>query len=345
MSSAGAGVPLGPSIFGFLQAAGCIPPHQWEVGSWLLGFAERHADSAVHIGLFRTGRAGRDWALVSARQARVFLDTSRDWSSDQWQQMLRAVAAKLITRGARPTTLTIHCGDSEAGAARALAVPKALQQAGAGVTTLVVTARTTPRPQIEVLLQRAAAAFPNIFSLQLEATPCTLPPPSAWPGLRDISYTLMPDGLTEAACASLAEHTQHITSLTLTTPAPHELHLPWSTLLPPTTVTHTLTHLTVAEALDHWLLESLLAQAPAVTHLSVQRLCQYLSDHSGRQWGVTQLRIMGKAGGEQQCFGCLLARLPERKGRVVEIRSTEPVYLHETWEVSIRIYVNTTYYR
>ncbi len=292
--------PLGPCLFDFLHSSDCASPQQWAPDTWRAAFGKRHADAPVFLGLFRAGRAGREWALVTSKHVTVTLQAIEGISSCQWERRVRAVAAALSTRLAGsapaagsplPATLAVQCDGSAASAAFLVSLTEQLQDSGAGVTGLSVTAPVAASALVTQYLHRAAAAFPNVSSLQLQGLSCHIPPPSAFSKVTQISMVL-PSQHAQVP-SSLPPYITQLTSLALTTEPSTDLQLPWPTLFPRKTVTHTLTHLSVSAVFDDGLMQALLTQAPALTHITVRDVDAWLGDYSRRQWGVEQLTLEG----------------------------------------------------
>ncbi len=301
-------------MWDFLHSVDCVSPQQWAPDTWRAAFGKRHADAPVFLGLFRAGRAGREWALVTSKHVTVTLQAIEGRASDQWERRLRAVAAALSTRlaGSEPaadhlpptTTLAVQCDGSAASATLLESLTEQLQHSGAGITALSVSAPAVASAAVTQYLHRAATAFPNTTSLQLQGLGWQLPPPSAFSNVRHMSMVLpskKPESMfqyfypvIEQVPSSLSPYTTQLTSLTLGALPDSSMHVPWPTLFSPYTVTHTLTHLTVSAVLDDQLMQTLLAQAPALTHLTVREVAPGLGDYSSRLWGLVQLTFQAR---------------------------------------------------
>ncbi len=340
MPSAKGQYPLGTVLFGCVPAPGCAPaPDDSAPDTWLASFAAQ-AGGEVFAGLYRASKSTRDSALQWAPQVALRLDLTSDEPHEVWVQRLEAAAARLRTRGVKPTALHIQCNHSPFAASLLTLLPQALQGVGAGITQLSVVfpqEHQGHNAAVQTLfLQRVTAALPSLASLSLEHCPCTLPAPPALPSLTAISVTLTQvDTAYHDLYRSLGAYLPQLQQLHMSViPQDHPSPAPilWSAVFSHTS--HTLTHFSHTRGgLCDGLITLLVKHAPALEQLSVQRL-RYRDDHSDKQWAVRQIRL----GFHHVTLGDL-ARLPSSSAGPVEVVGVSELVLTvrpEDDEVSTR---------
>ncbi len=205
--------PLAPHLFGFPAADGHDTLQSEPPGPWLDKFAANHADSEVFtgvftscrcttrlalirsslasgsfaapytprfLGLFTSCRAGRDWAVRSAKDFTVQLTIDADAPLHQVKQQLKAAQQALALRESKQCKLVIDCGAQWAiSSSRILQLlPRYLRGAGASVTHLVLKA-----PIGELVYTAVRTSFRQVPNLGIEG--------SDWPHAR-VKHSIAP---------------------------------------------------------------------------------------------------------------------------------------------------------
>lgn len=208
---------LGGALFGFPAADGHVLPDEAVPEAWLLLFVEEYADSGVYAGVLTACKTGQTWVLRTAPKARLSCHTR---GAKSMAARLTRDRAALAVRGALPTHLGVTCDGSPQSEAMCQAITDMLSGYGSGVTSL--EASEHGGNQLSAVytgfIQRAPSVFPNLRVLELSPCPPSLPPPSAWPQLRDLRVYVDTDNTTQeyrdSCFRSCAPYLSHVTAIT-----------------------------------------------------------------------------------------------------------------------------------
>lgn len=127
--------------------------------------------------------------LSQAPIAILSLNTTDEQPQQAWLAKLAMAKEGLVTRGPLPTTIRVYVGSSANSDTQLLLIPQALQGAGAGVTELEVIGEVKSNTLAQ-FLQQMSAVTPNITRLECRDCNATLPPPPAFPQLRELSMQI-----------------------------------------------------------------------------------------------------------------------------------------------------------
>ncbi len=280
--------------------------------------ATRHIKADEYKAIFCVSRAGRDWVLSSALNARLDLWMPRRLKAGYpskptwpWQPHIAAVRQALLIRGTLPTTITLHCYHRTPPAMYSK-VLSALQGAGAGVTGLRLVPGTdhdrldtiADLSTASVFLVQAAQALPNLTTLHIDSFALVLPPSRRLLQLRHLTLAGPKGGrpMPGAMAYSISGYTTQLVELSVS----DWTHKP-AFSIPHTTSPCTLKQLSImGETLTDELLSVLASRAKAlrVLHVSSIRLTR---SHKGCEWGLEELFL-----GRDPDFG-QIKRLPSNK--------------------------------
>lgn len=302
---------LAAPIFDFPTPPGYTAPHQAAPGPWLVLFRKKHAKGGVYEGMLKASKTGRTWALQTAPEARLTLDTTCVEDTDVWMARLQRDRAALAERGSLPTVIRVYCDDSPESMAACSVIPTVFYGQGAGVAELSFCngdCTEESAPAYTALLHAIAVAIPQLPALHLDVCVLTLPPPTSLPQLNSL-YVSAPRPFTDSCIRSCAAYLPQLTTFSVND-EPHEDPIDWSLLFSPASTTTTLTSFLTHQCLDDSLLSRLLQHAPALEQLSVGNI-DLRTDYSQRQWAVSRIVLDCNADWRS------LARLPTCKETVL----------------------------
>lgn len=322
--------PLGSAIFpGFPHAPDCTSPTQYAPDSWRKDFEDQHQDGAVLSGLHTTCRAGRDYALQTADQATLRLDTTQEKPSAEWLKQLCAVKSGLKTRGPKDTSLQLLCDAGPASGARLMSIVAELQDSLVGINGLEF--KTKPGcldgDACTLFLRGASPFLPRLEHIIFDGTAWPLPPPTVAPNVWELRVWL--DGSSDNqdldtlndVFTSIGPWLQQLVSLEIQVSSwlSWEMDLTaWPrALFNAGQTTTTLTKLGLSYVLDDTLMTLILAHTPALVFLDVFDIGESLGDYSGREWLVTVFKLLAVP----QAGHLELGKLPRSKsgnGVIVE---------------------------
>ncbi len=284
---------LGAGLFGFPPAPGFTAPDQAPPEAWLLLFLDEHGDDELYSGLFGSCKAGRAWALRTAPEACLELNTIKVQHPDAWRARLGRGCDALSVRGPLPTRLEVTCNSSTGSLAACCLVPSAFYGHGGAITALQIN-DWWPCAAATALLPLAAAALQQLTRLSLHPCPPSIPPPASLPHLRELDVYIDAQGTPQEACdaclRSCAAYLPHLSTFAITyCTNNYDDMRPWRLLFNPASRTTTLTSLALPDtAVPDELFDLLLRYTPALIRLHVA--CLWLrEDRSGDEWAVQAL--------------------------------------------------------
>ncbi len=257
--------------------------------SWELSFATQPGAGPVFLGLFRTCRGGRDWAVASAPRAEWSFDCTAPRSQQALAAQLAAAKHCLTVRGGRPTAVMLRCDASDATEAALWALAVELGGAGQYVTELIIN-QTDDDPSHAVagfLRCAVPRLFPNLTTLTLTDCAFLLPASAGLPRLRSVTAACgwAADAAVQTLLSSLAPYLPQLHSLTMSA---HRA-IAWASLFTPSSTSQTLQRFSTRLPLTDQLLSLLLAHTPNLSELSFGRFDVNIADHRHQQWKVETL--------------------------------------------------------
>ncbi len=298
---------VGAAILGLPAADSAAVPREHTPDSWRVLLAS-HPDAAKVI--MQSCTVGRDWVLSTAPKATLQLNCAAQASPWLWHRRVAAVADALHTRGTLPTTVKLKCDESGSCATQASVLFTGLRGASRGVQALQVhfdyTQLAPDNQPLTGLLQCAAQTFSGLRSLTVNTWKrCVLPAPALLPQLQHLSIDATDiDAVVRGSLTrSIAAFVPQLSSLEYQGADTAQLFQ---------SLTHTLTHLTLGQALTDDSLQALVTHAPALQSLTVQSL-SIGSDACQQEWRVTELKTSHR-GWRERADPQVLARLPGLAG-------------------------------
>ncbi len=285
----------------------------------------------MYAGVFTTCRAGRDWSLRSAPTARLLLDCNKAPAGAPWLRQLGATGQALVTRGGRPTVVSVLCDGSQAADSCFVDIPSHLRSAAQHITNVQLTAASDPTV-VTCWLIEFASYCSNLAALQLQIPPALLPLPNQLRNLRDLSLVSDPSAATHPQLVtSLGRLLKQLTSLKLhagdLTAGPQQ-----QGFFTAATKTTTLTSLDLGETtLTGPLLRALVDHVPALKRLKAGVYRVATNCVMGRQWGVESLDVL-----QMLLSASYLIALPlSTVQTVINIRASHITLYAESVQVSI----------
>ncbi len=180
-------ISLATALWGFPAAPGCASQDAHAPDSWQRAFATQPEAGPAILGLFRSSKAGRDWALVTAPSATLRIDCRTRRKREALVAQLAAAKQCLAVRGGRRTSVELQCDDGNMTHAVLQALLHSFRGTGAGTGVCELTILATDEmygDSVEWFIYNAVPVlFPNLTTLTLRGCAYPLPPPAKLPRL------------------------------------------------------------------------------------------------------------------------------------------------------------------
>lgn len=241
-------------------------------------------------------KQSQDWALSHAPNATRSFYCEHPRSEQELSRLLTAAARSLALRGGRRTNVALCCAPGPATDAALGALSQGLSGAGAGVSwlTLVTGFEHISSTVAHFVRNVAPSVFPNLTNISFWGPLYPLPPPNHMPQLRVVAASRIVRHSASALAFydSVALYMPQLDSLDMGLYDQEHVAAVYERLFCPASTSHTLTHFNTGNYLTDDLLDLLLTHAPALTQLDVIAFDEGLGDHSGKEWGVGQVRVL-----------------------------------------------------